>query len=149
MLQGARSMLVLGRGLTLPVAGEAALKLKETSNLHAEAFSIAEVAHGPMTLVGADDPVFVFGPLDVAREGLRARIEDFVQRGAQVIATGAADDVATATRVLPSPFEPATHPALAAVAQMQSFYGLANALALARGRDPDSPPHLAKVTSTL
>jgi glucosamine--fructose-6-phosphate aminotransferase (isomerizing) len=50
-------MLVLGRGPSLPIAGEAALKLKETSNLHAEAFSSAEVAHGPMTLVGAGDPV--------------------------------------------------------------------------------------------
>lgn len=149
MLRDARSMFVLGRGLTLPIAGEAALKLKETCNLHAEAFSAAEVAHGPMTLVGADDPVFVFGPVDAAREGLQARIENFANRGAKVIATGIAQDVAAAALALPSPFEPGCHPVLAAIAQIQSFYGLANALSLTRGLNPDQPPHLAKVTNTL
>ena len=61
-LSHAESLLVLGRGYTLPIAGEAALKFKETAGVHAEAFSIAEVAHGPMTLVGEGDPVLVFGP---------------------------------------------------------------------------------------
>ena len=147
LFRDAGTMLVLGRGLTLPIAGEAALKLKETSNLHAEAFSIAEVAHGPMTLVGAGDPVLVFGPSDQAGEGLRDRIADFVGRGATVVAAGRPADVAQASLVLPTPAS--DHPVLAAIAQIQSFYGLADALAIARGRDPDRPPHLRKVTSTL
>lgn len=147
LLRDARTMLVLGRGPTLPIAGEAALKFKETSNLHAEAFSIAEVAHGPMTLVGAGDPVLALGPTDAARAGLRERLEDFRARGAQVIAAGHPDDVVAATLALPSRWE--VHPVLGAIAQIQSFYGLANALALARGRNPDTPPHLAKVTRTL
>ena len=138
LLRDAPSMLVLGRGLTLPIAGEAALKLKETSGLHAEAFSIAEVAHGPMTLVGKGDPVLVLGPTDVARTGLRTRLEDFHARGAQVIAAGHPDDVTAATLALPG--QPETHAVLGAIAQIQSFYGLANALSLARGRNPDRPP---------
>lgn len=147
LLREASHMLILGRGLTLPIAGEAALKFKETSNLHAEAFSIAEVAHGPMTLIGEGDPVLALGPMDEARAGLRERLEDFRARGAQVIATGHTDDVAAATLALPGPID--THPVIGAIAQIQSFYGLANALSLARGRDPDKPPHLAKVTRTL
>jgi glucosamine--fructose-6-phosphate aminotransferase (isomerizing) len=147
VLLGANDLLVLGRGPTLPVAGEAALKLKETSGLHAEAFSIAEVAHGPMTLVEANDPVLAFGPTDVAAEGLGDRLADFAARGAQVIAAGAPGDIAAASLVLPT--IPSGHAAIDAIAAIQSFYGLANALALARGRDPDRPPHLAKVTKTL
>lgn len=147
LLRDASEMIVLGRGPTLPIAGEAALKLKETSNLHAEAFSSAEVAHGPMTLVGVGDPVLALAPLDIARTGLRERLEDFAARGANVIAAGLAEDVGSATLVLPSRTD--VHPVLGAIAQIQSFYGLANALALARGCNPDTPPHLNKVTRTL
>ncbi|QSR19130.1 SIS domain-containing protein [Novosphingobium sp. KA1] len=147
LLKDAGDMLVLGRGPTLPIAGEAALKLKETSSLHAEAFSSAEVAHGPMTLVGAGDPVLVLAPLDVARTGLRERLDDFAARGARVIAAGMAEDIAPAALTLPSRSD--VHPVLGAIAAIQSFYGLANALSLARGRNPDNPPHLNKVTRTL
>ena len=146
-LADAQSLLVLGRGFTLPIAGEAALKLKETAGLHAEAFSVAEVAHGPMTLVGEGDPVLVFGPSDQAREGLRERIADFAARGARVIAAGEPSDVDGAAVILPS--APGGNPALDAIAQIQSFYVLAERLAVARGRDPDHPPHLSKVTRTL
>jgi glucosamine--fructose-6-phosphate aminotransferase (isomerizing) len=147
LLREAQSMLVLGRGLTLPIAGEAALKLKETSGLHAEAFSTAEVAHGPMTLVGPGDPVLVLGPIDEARAGLAERIQDFSSRGATVLAAGRAADVEAATHRLPT--STTGDPVIGAIGYIQSFYDLANALALARGRDPDRPPHLAKVTQTL
>jgi len=141
------SLLVLGRGYTAPIAAEAALKFKETAGLHAEAFSIAEVAHGPMTLVGPRDPVLVFGPIDVAREGLRARVEDFVKRGALVFGAGSPDDFPRTAAILPGQCD--VHPALWAIACIQSFYTLAEAVSRGRGRDPDRPPHLSKVTSTL
>lgn len=147
LLQDTRSMFVLGRGLTLPIAGEAALKLKETCGLHAEAISNAEVAHGPMTLIGAGDPVLVFGPMDEARAGLRDRLQDFRERGAHIIAVGHADDMALADCALP--FRSTGNAVVDAIGHIQSFYGLANALSLARGHDPDRPPHLAKVTRTL
>lgn len=147
MLAASDTLLVLGRGYTLPVAAEAALKFKEVGGLHAEAFSIAEVAHGPMTLVGPRDPVLVFGPLDAGRAGLRARVEDFVARGALVCGVGDHDDLAGAAAILPA--QSGLHPALYAIACAQSFYGLAEMVSRSRGRDPDRPPHLSKVTSTL
>ena len=70
-----------------------------------------------------------------------------MRRGAQVIAVGHPDDVAAATLALPGQWD--VHPVLNAIAQIQSFYGLANALSLARGYNPDAPPNLAKVTRTL
>jgi len=146
-LSKTHGLLVLGRGYTLPLAGEAALKLKETAGLHAEAFSLAEVAHGPMTLIGVGDPVLVFGPIDEARLGLKALIADFVARGAIVIGTGHPDDLRDVKAVLPSLKD--VHPAVAAIGSVLAFYRLSEALARARGRDPDSPPFLSKVTSTL
>lgn len=146
-LAEAESLLVLGRGHTLPIAAEAALKLKETAGLHAEAFSIAEVAHGPMTLVGPGDPVLVFGPVDAAREGLRNRVADFVDRGAVVFGAGSPDDFPGAASLLPGQRD--LHPALWAIACIQSFYVLVEQVARGRGRDPDRPPHLSKVTRTL
>lgn len=143
----AQDLLVVGRGYTLPIAGEAALKLKEVAGIHAEAFSSAEVAHGPMTLVGAQDPVLVLGPLDYAGAGLPERIADFVSRGAKVLASGRPEDVFGASVLLQS--DTSVHPAIGAIAAVQSFYGLALAVAAIRGRDPDRPPHLAKVTRTI
>ena len=58
----AGNLFVVGRGLGLAIAQEAALKFKETCGLHAEAFSSAEVKHGPMALVGTDFPVLMFRP---------------------------------------------------------------------------------------
>ncbi len=147
LLEDRERLLVLGRGYTLPIAGEAALKLKEVAGIHAEAFSLAEVAHGPMTLIGEGDAVLVFGPLDQAREGVRQRLADFMDRGARVISSGHPDDIAGVA--LPLPGDPAQHPAIAAIADIFGFYHLAEALAAARGRDPDSPPFLRKVTRTL
>lgn len=147
ILSPATRLLVLGRGFTLPIAGEAALKFKEVAGIHAEAFSLAEVAHGPMTLITAGDPVLIFAPGDAARAGLDARLADFGARGARTILVDSFSTPPPATLTLPALGAP--DPALAAIAMIQSFYPLANALALARGRDPDHPPFLAKVTKTL
>lgn len=133
----ASSMFVLGRGLTLGTAQEAALKLKETCGIHAEAFSIAEVAHGPMALVRPGFPLLVFRPLDQAAAGLTDLIARFAERGARVLTVG--DQL---------PLEHSLHPALAPIAMVQSFYAMANRLAVRRGLDPDRPPLLEKVTAT-
>ncbi len=136
----------MGRGATLGTASEAALKLKEVAGMQAEPFSFAEVAHGPMTLVGPDMPVLALGPEDEAREGLWARAGEFTARGAFVAAAGEANDVASASLVLA---EPQVSAALRPLTQIMSFYRVVGALARARGRDPDKPPHLRKVTKTL
>jgi glutamine---fructose-6-phosphate transaminase (isomerizing) len=139
----AQSLFVLGRGLTLGIAQEAALKFKETCGLHAEAFSLAEVAHGPMALIKPRFPLLVFPPQDKAALGLEALIEKFAARGAQIAVVGAA---------LPGtvhlPLAHGLHPALAPIVMVQSFYTLVNAISVKRGYDPDHPPLLNKVTET-
>jgi glucosamine--fructose-6-phosphate aminotransferase (isomerizing) len=147
-LTGERGLFVIGRGLTLGIAQEAALKLKETCGLHAEAFSAAEVKHGPMALVGPGFPVVMFPPTDEGGEDFEALATDFVGRGARVIMTGAEQHLPQgAALVLPS-FPGVDHPVLSALATIQSFYRLAASLSVARGFDPDRPPHLQKVTET-
>lgn len=140
-LTPANNLYVLGRGLSFAVAQEAALKFKETCGLHAEAFSAAEVLHGPMALVGEGFPVLVFAQSDETQTGVLALAEQLAARGAQVLT--AAPQTAGALPALPS------HPALEPILMIQSFYRMAAGLSLARGFDPDRPPHLNKVTETV
>ena len=138
----ADNLFVLGRGYGYGVAQEAALKFKETCAVHAESFSAAEVRHGPMAIVGRNFHVLAFGGSDRAGASVRETAAEFRARGANVLL---ADPVA-ADAELPAL---AAHPAVEPLLMVQSFYGLANRLALARGLDPDAPPHLRKVTETL
>jgi glucosamine--fructose-6-phosphate aminotransferase (isomerizing) len=143
VLRTAESMYVVGRGHGLGIAQEAALKLKETCGIHAEAFSAAEVRHGPMAAVRGGFPVLLFGQADESLEGVEALAKEFAGSGARVISAGVPN--APGLR-LPTPVaDPLTAPIL----EIASFYRLANSLALARGSDPDRPPHLRKVTETL
>ena len=143
MLADTRNMFVLGRGLTLGVAQEAALKFKETSGIHAEAFSIAEVAHGPMALVKPGFPLLIFPPLDKAVAGLDVVVEQFGERDAKMAVAGGGYD-STLSLPLPAGLDATTAP----IAMAQSFYKLVNALSVRRGYDPDHPPMLRKVTET-
>jgi glucosamine--fructose-6-phosphate aminotransferase (isomerizing) len=142
MLARASSLFVLARGVGLGIAQEAALKLKETCGLHAEAFSGAEVRHGPQALLGAAFPALVFAQNDAARAGLEALAADLADRGVAIACAGARARGALELPTL------SADPALAPVLLAQSFYRLANAVAIARGHDPDHPPHLAKITET-
>jgi glutamine---fructose-6-phosphate transaminase (isomerizing) len=146
-LSGETSLFVIGRGLTLGIAQEAALKLKETCGLHAEAFSAAEVKHGPMALVRPGFPVVMLPPSDEGGEDFEALAGEFIGRGARVILTGVGQDRPQGALVLPG-LPRLDHPVLAALATIQSFYRLAASLSLARGFDPDRPPHLHKITET-
>lgn len=144
-LANARSAFVLGRGATLAIAAEAALKLKETCAIHAEAYSAAEVLHGPAELVAPGFPVIAFLPSDAAREGMLPPLTALADAGAAVIAieAGGADEedrLATA-KVEAALLEP--------IVMVHRFYRLAEALALRLGRDPDRPRNLRKVTETI
>ncbi len=150
MLTSARNLFVIARGLGLGVAQEAALKFKETCGLHAEAFSGAEVRHGPMTLVGPDFPVLCFGQDDDTLAGMEELAQEFRARGAEVaIATPRRETRASASQVHALPLAAVRHAACTPIVAIQSFYRLVNTVALARGRNPDVPPHLSKVTETL
>ena len=142
-LPAARDLYVLGRGLGLGIAQEAALKLKETSQIHAEAFSTAELQHGPMALIEPGFPAIIFSQSDKTSELVRQTASSLVQRGARVFLAGGQAPHSTS---LPSP---RISPLLDPILQVQSFYRAANALAVARGVDPDQPPHLRKVTETV
>jgi glucosamine--fructose-6-phosphate aminotransferase (isomerizing) len=142
-LQPARDLYVVGRGLGLGIAQEAALKLKETCGLHAEALSAAELRHGPMALVQVGFPVLIFAQNDETHGGVEALAAELAERGAQIMLAGA-----NAPKSLVLATETA-HPAIQPMLMIQSFYRLVNALALARGYDPDHPPHLRKVTETV
>ena len=143
VLRRAVNLYVVGRGFGLGVAQDAALKLKETCGLHAEAFSAAEVKHGPMALVRGGFPVLMLSQQDESRAGIEALAAELVSRGAQVLSAGATVAGATSLATLRA------HPAIEPILMIQSFYRMVTALAEARGVDPDAPPHLNKVTETL
>ncbi|MBB5544428.1 glutamine--fructose-6-phosphate transaminase [Paraburkholderia fungorum] len=142
-LRGIERMIVIGRGLGLAIAQEAALKLKETSGIQAEAFSSAEVRHGPMELIDRDYPLLVFAPRGPEQAGLLQLARDMQARGARVL-LAAPGDVPEATL----PLATTAHAALDPIAAILSFYVMAAGLAAARGRNPDAPRHLNKVTET-
>jgi glucosamine--fructose-6-phosphate aminotransferase (isomerizing) len=142
-LTKAHNLFVIGRGYGLGIAQEAALKLKETCGLHAEAFSAAEVQHGPMALVGRGFPILAFSQNDDSRDSIEAMAREFVSRAATVLLAGGRVDGARGLPVV------AAHPVIEPMLMIQSFYRLAESVARARGLDPDTPPHLRKVTETV
>lgn len=142
-LREVRGLYVVGRGLGLGIAQEAALKFKETCGLHAEAFSAAEVRHGPMALAGPGFPFVVFRQSDETEASIEALVADVLGRGGEVFLAGP-----PVPGAIPLPCE-AAHPVIEPMLQIQSFYRAVNALSLARGLDPDAPPHLSKVTETI
>jgi len=142
-LTGVDRLFILGRGTGLAIASEAALKLKETCGIQAEAFSGAEVRHGPMAIVEAGFPLIIFAPRGPAQAGLLALAKDLRAQGARVL-LAAPEDVPGAEL----PLVAAPHPELDTVTAIQSFYPMVEALSRARGFDPDHPPHLSKVTRT-
>ena len=143
ILQHAANMYVVGRGFGLGIAQEVALKLKETCGLHAEAFSAAEVKHGPMALVRPGFPVLMLSQNDESRAGVAALATEFIGRGAEVLLAGIEQERALSLPTV------AADPSIEPMLMTQSFYRMASALAFARGFDPDMPPNLRKVTETL
>jgi glucosamine--fructose-6-phosphate aminotransferase (isomerizing) len=142
-LAGASSLVTIGRGPTLAIAREASLKLKETVNLHAEAFSGAEFLHGPVALVSSRYPVLMFIPTDRAAQGMARLAADLRHKGTALFATEAG---APGSGRLPA--LAADHPETDAVCLIQSFYAMLIRLAERLGADVDRPRHLQKVTRT-
>ncbi len=145
-LTHARSMYVLGRGLSYAPALETALKLKETCYVHAEAYSSAEFQHGPIAAVNPSDPVLMLALDDAtstsnseAATKLRAADADLSVIGK---GEGALGEAAAA---LPAGYPPVTQAfALVVVGQLLALH-----LAAAKGLNPDAPRHLNKVTKTM
>lgn len=143
-LQCAHQLYVIGRGTGLAVAMEAALKFKEVCGLHAEAYSGAEVQHGPMALVEPGFPLLVLAPAGPAQAGLLMLAAQMRERGARVLLAAP-----PGTPGAELPLAGSGHVDLDPISTVGSFYGMVEALARARGLDPDAPRHLNKVTRTL
>lgn len=133
----AQSAYVLGRGPGFAIAAEAALKLKETCALHAEAHSAAEVLHGPAALARDAFPVLALAVQDAARPHVLATAERLTAQGAEVFVTS-----------VDLPAVPPLHPLVDPAVLVVSIFALAESLARRRGLDPDAPLHLRKVTET-
>jgi glucosamine--fructose-6-phosphate aminotransferase (isomerizing) len=142
-LVGAERLFVIGRGTGLPVAMEAALKFKEVCGIQAEAYSGAEVQHGPMALVNEGFPMLVFAPAGPAQPGLLQLAAQMRGRGARVLLAAPPGTPGAELALVPT-----AHADLDPLSVAQSFYGMVEALARARGMDPDRPRHLSKVTRT-
>ena len=141
----ARDVLYLGRGSCFPIALEGALKLKEISYIHAEAYAAGEMKHGPIALIDRHVPVVAIAPSGPLFEKTASNLQEAAARGGQVIvfsdAAGAArlQGIAAETVVLPD-CDPFVAPIVYAVAVQL----LAYRVALLKGTDVDQPRNLAK-----
>jgi glutamine---fructose-6-phosphate transaminase (isomerizing) len=133
------SLYVLGRGPSLPIASETALKLKETCAIHAESYSVAEVMHGPLELVDQDFSVFAYAQADQSLASTKAAVAKLKQSNARVLFAGDGG----------LPVVQADHPVLEPILMIQSAYLAVEAVAQRRGRNPDRPRMLHKVTETM
>jgi glucosamine--fructose-6-phosphate aminotransferase (isomerizing) len=137
--------LFLGRGPTYPVALEGALKLKEISYIHAEAYPAGELKHGPLALVDADMPVIAVAPNNALLEKLKSNLQEVRARGGQLFVfadpnTGFTSAPGIEVMLMPEHIEPLQSP-LAYTVPLQL---LAYHVAVLRGTDVDQPRNLAK-----
>lgn len=150
LFKAASDALVVARGYGFPIAQEAALKFKETCAIHAEAFSGAEVMHGPLALIGEGFPVLLFAQEDASLPGMLDLTESMTKSlGANTVLALPKNldrpDHYTSIIDLPASLHPLLDPLMA----IQSFYPVAARIAQAKGLNPDHPQNLKKVTKTL
>ena len=136
--------LFLGRGLHYPIALEGALKLKEISYIHAEAYPAGELKHGPLALVTAAMPVVTVAPNDALLEKLKSNMQEVRARGGELYVLADAD-----TQIVSSPGVnvirlPEHYGPLSPILHVVPLQLLAYHTALARGSDVDKPRNLAK-----
>jgi glucosamine--fructose-6-phosphate aminotransferase (isomerizing) len=142
-LESAENLYVVGRGLGLGAAQEIALKFKETCGMHAEAFSSAELRHGPYTLLRKGFPALLFAQRDATRSGIETLASELARRGVPILLAGAIAPGATLLPMIDAAAE------IAPILLVQAAYRMIASLAVQRGLDPDHPPHLCKITETL
>ena len=144
-IQQARDMLYIGRGTSFAVAHEAALKMKEISYIHAEAYAAGEMKHGPIALIDEKVPVIALAPHDALFDKTASNVQEAAARGGNIIAfsdkagIAALGDVVKQSITLPT-VHPLVTPILYAVpAQLLAYH-----VAVLKGTDVDQPRNLAK-----
>jgi glucosamine--fructose-6-phosphate aminotransferase (isomerizing) len=140
-----RDVLFLGRGSSYPIALEGALKLKETSYIHAEGYAAGEMKHGPIALIDDNVPVIVVAPSDDLFEKTSSNLQEVRARGGRVVfisdRTGVEKlglDAAAAIEL------PTVDPFVAPIIYAIPVQLLAYHVAVAKGTDVDQPRNLAK-----
>jgi len=136
--------LFLGRGLHYPIALEGALKLKEISYIHAEAYPAGELKHGPLALVTKEMPVVTVAPNDALIEKLKSNLQEVRARGGELFVFADADSHITSSEGVHVIRLPEHYGQLSAILHVIPLQLLAYHTALARGTDVDKPRNLAK-----
>ena len=136
--------LFLGRGLHYPVALEGALKLKEISYIHAEAYPAGELKHGPLALVDREMPVVVVAPNDALLEKLKSNLQEVRARGGQLYVFADADTQMTSDEGVHVIRMPEHYGPLSPILHVLPLQLLAYHTAVKRGTDVDKPRNLAK-----
>lgn len=144
MIGSRTSLFCLGRGPSYAISNEAALKFKETCQLHAESYSSAEVLHGPVSIVDLGFPVIALTAKDEAEDALVQVADEIAAKGASVFVTSSKAKSAQALPVIRT-----GHPLTDPISLIASFYAMVETVAVARGINPDAPRHLNKVTETV
>ncbi len=144
LLKDSRDMLYLGRGINMPIAYEGALKLKEISYIHAEAYPAGEMKHGPIALIDKDMPVLAIATRDPWYEKMISQIEQAKARGGIVIAVATEGDERVKELVDRVLWVPETPWMLSPVITAIPLQILAYHIASMRGLDVDQPRNLAK-----
>lgn len=136
--------LFLGRGRHFPIALEGALKLKEISYIHAEAYPAGELKHGPLALVDADMPVVVIAPNDELLEKLKANMQEVSARGGQLYVFADGDSAVKSSEGVNVLMMPEHYGLLSPVLHVVALQLLSYHVALVKGTDVDKPRNLAK-----
>lgn len=136
--------LFLGRGLHYPIALEGALKLKEISYIHAEAYPAGELKHGPLALVTSAMPVVTVAPNDALLEKLKSNMQEVRARGGELYVFADADTRISALTGVNVVRLPEHYGPLSPILHVVPLQLLAYHTALARGTDVDKPRNLAK-----
>ncbi len=146
--QNAINTLVIGRGYSFPIAQESALKFKETCGLQAEAFSSAEVLHGPFALIKESYPVLLYGQNDNSFTGLLEVADRMQQLNAKILLAAPRDLIPQKYQAAQLDLPASLHPICDPLVAIQAFYVHVAQLAKQRGYNPDQPQNLQKVTVT-
>jgi len=136
--------LFLGRGLHYPIALEGALKLKEISYIHAEAYPAGELKHGPLALVDAEMPVVAIAPNDALLEKLKSNLQEVRARGGELYVVADLDSQITADSHVHTIRLTEHAGLLSPIVHVIPLHLLAYHTAVMRGTDVDKPRNLAK-----
>jgi glutamine---fructose-6-phosphate transaminase (isomerizing) len=141
----ARSILYIGRGMSYPIALEAALKLKEISYIHAEGYAAGELKHGPIALIDEVTPIFAIAPHDHLFEKTISNVQEIAARKGKVTLFSDAKGIEESGDVAKYTIEaPKADPFIAPIVYSPLIHLLAYHVAVAKGTDVDQPRNLAK-----